>query len=106
MKAFLVHQGILEPLNEEAMKEIDDKKKKVEIETKAHSAILLSLGDEVLREVSSEEKALGLWNKLAAIYMKRSLANKLYLKKKLYTLRMDESKDLRRHLDDYKQDYS
>jgi hypothetical protein len=101
MKALLVHQGISEALNLEALAAIDDKKKKFEIETKAHSAILLSLGDEVLREVSSEEKALGLWEKLSEIYMKKSLANKLYLKKKLYTLRMDESKELRKHLDDY-----
>uniref|UniRef100_A0A803P7G2 Retrovirus-related Pol polyprotein from transposon TNT 1-94 n=1 Tax=Cannabis sativa TaxID=3483 RepID=A0A803P7G2_CANSA len=64
MKAFLVHNGISEAIDEESLKEIDDEKKKKEIETKAHSVILLSLGDEVLREVSSEDKALGLWNKL------------------------------------------
>uniref|UniRef100_A0A803Q6K9 GAG-pre-integrase domain-containing protein n=1 Tax=Cannabis sativa TaxID=3483 RepID=A0A803Q6K9_CANSA len=70
-------------------------KKFKEIQNKAHSAILLSLGDEVLREVSSVETAVGLWKKLASIYLKKSLANKLYLKKKLYTMRMDETKDLR-----------
>uniref|UniRef100_A0A803Q7N1 CCHC-type domain-containing protein n=1 Tax=Cannabis sativa TaxID=3483 RepID=A0A803Q7N1_CANSA len=58
MKALLVHRGISEALDIEALAAIDDKKKKFEIETKAHSAILLSLGDEVLREVPSEEKAL------------------------------------------------
>lgn len=52
MKAFLVHQGISEALDVEAMDQMDDKKKKNEIEAKAHSAILLSLGDEVLREVA------------------------------------------------------
>ncbi|KAM6542471.1 hypothetical protein CsatB_006918 [Cannabis sativa] len=100
MKAFLVHQGIHEALDEEAMNLIEDKKRKLEIELKAHSAILPSLGDEVLREVSDEEKALGLWNKLSSIYMKKSLANK-YLKKRLYTLKMDETRELRRHLDDF-----
>ena len=50
MKALLVHNGISEAIDEEAMKEIgEDKKKLKEIETKAHSANLLSLGDEVLR---------------------------------------------------------
>ena len=102
MKALLVHNGISEAIDEEALEELaDDKKRLKEIETKAHSAILLSLGDEVLREVSDEDKALGLWNKLSSIYMKKSLANKLYLKKKMYTLRMEENKDLRRHLDDF-----
>ena len=100
MKVFLVHQGISEALDEEAMNMLEDKKKKNEIEAKAHSAILLSLGDEVLREVADEEEAIGLWNKLASIYMKKSLANKLYLKKRLYTLRMDETRELRKHLDD------
>ena len=101
MKVFLVHQGISEALNIEAMEFIEDKRKKIEIEAKAHSAILLSLGDEVLREVADEDEALGLWNKLSSIYMKKSLANKLYLKKRLYTLKMDETRELRRHLDDF-----
>uniref|UniRef100_A0A803NV37 Integrase catalytic domain-containing protein n=1 Tax=Cannabis sativa TaxID=3483 RepID=A0A803NV37_CANSA len=51
--------------------------------------------------MSSEDKALGLWNKLSSIYIKKSLANKLHLKKRMYTLRMDEGKDLRNHLDEF-----
>uniref|UniRef100_A0A803Q352 CCHC-type domain-containing protein n=1 Tax=Cannabis sativa TaxID=3483 RepID=A0A803Q352_CANSA len=39
-------EGIHEALDEEAMKLVEDKKKKLEIELKAHSAILLSLRDE------------------------------------------------------------
>ena len=101
MKAMLVHQGLYEALDEEALAAIEDRKKQKEIQIKAHSAILLSLGDEVLREISDEETAVGLWDKLAKIYLKRSLANKLYLKKKLYTLRMVEVKELRKHLDEF-----
>ena len=33
--------------------------------------------------------------------MKKSLANRLYLKKKLYTLQMEDTKDLRKHLDEF-----
>lgn len=33
--------------------------------------------------------------------MKRSLANRFYLKKQLYTLQMDEGKEMRKHLDDF-----
>ena len=101
MKALLVHQGISAAICKGDLDEIEDKKKKAEVEMKAHSAILLSLGDEVLREVSDEETALGLWEKLASIYLKKSLANKLYLKKKLFTLTMDDTKELRKHLDDF-----
>uniref|UniRef100_A0A803P852 CCHC-type domain-containing protein n=1 Tax=Cannabis sativa TaxID=3483 RepID=A0A803P852_CANSA len=104
MKAFLVHQGVYQAIDKEELKELrNDKKKIKEIETKAHSAILLSLGYEVLREVSNEEIALELWEKLALIYLKKSLANKLYLKKKLYTLKMEDSRELRKHLDEFNQ---
>uniref|UniRef100_A0A803QJK4 Retrovirus-related Pol polyprotein from transposon TNT 1-94 n=1 Tax=Cannabis sativa TaxID=3483 RepID=A0A803QJK4_CANSA len=102
MKAFLVHQGILKAIDREELAALEEDKKNIkEVQNKAHSAILLSLGDEVLREVSSEETALGLWEKLALIYLKKSLANKLHLKKKLYTMRMDETKDLKKHLDEF-----
>uniref|UniRef100_A0A803PVB6 Integrase catalytic domain-containing protein n=1 Tax=Cannabis sativa TaxID=3483 RepID=A0A803PVB6_CANSA len=91
-------------MDKEELKELGDDKKKIkEIETKSHSAILLSLGDEMLRKVSNEETALGLWEILASIYLKKSLANKLYLKKKLYTLKMEDSKELRKHLGEFNQ---
>uniref|UniRef100_A0A803QQI9 Retrovirus-related Pol polyprotein from transposon TNT 1-94 n=1 Tax=Cannabis sativa TaxID=3483 RepID=A0A803QQI9_CANSA len=68
MKAFLVHQGIYEALDDEAMKLIKDSKNKLEIGTKAHSAILLSLGGEVLREVSNKDKAIILLSSLPKMY--------------------------------------
>uniref|UniRef100_A0A803PQ56 Uncharacterized protein n=1 Tax=Cannabis sativa TaxID=3483 RepID=A0A803PQ56_CANSA len=90
--------GILEAIIVEALRAIEEQKKKVEIETKAHSAILLSLEDEVLRKVAYEEKALRIsWHYLH----EEILANKLYLKKKLYTLRMEDSKEFKRHLNDF-----
>lgn len=102
MKALLVQQGIYQAIDREELEELGDDKKKIrEIEAKAHNAILLSLGDEVLREVSDETTAINLWEKLSLIYLKKSLANKLYLKKKLYTLKMEDSKDLRKHLDEF-----
>uniref|UniRef100_A0A803Q7M7 Retrovirus-related Pol polyprotein from transposon TNT 1-94 n=1 Tax=Cannabis sativa TaxID=3483 RepID=A0A803Q7M7_CANSA len=101
MKALLVHQGISEALNADDLNNINDEKTKKDTESKAHSAIILSLGDEVLREVLHEETGAALWDKLASIYLKKSLANKLYLKKKLYTLRMEETNELRKHLDEF-----
>uniref|UniRef100_A0A803PQ28 Uncharacterized protein n=1 Tax=Cannabis sativa TaxID=3483 RepID=A0A803PQ28_CANSA len=83
MKAPLVHQGLTDAVMVTSSKEEEDVKKvSQEIEVKAHSAIPLSLEDEVPREVIDEESAMGLWNKLGSIYMKKLLTNKLYLKKK------------------------
>ncbi|GKD83829.1 hypothetical protein Tco_1350668, partial [Tanacetum coccineum] len=56
---------------------------------KAHSALLLCLDNKVLREVNKENSAAGVWLKLETLYMTKSLANKLYLKKKLFTFNMD-----------------
>ncbi|KAK9073212.1 hypothetical protein SSX86_007536 [Deinandra increscens subsp. villosa] len=68
---------------------------------KAHSAIILSLGDKVLREVSKESTAAGIWLKLESLYMTKSLANRLYLKKKLYTFQMDSGKSIEEHSDEF-----
>ncbi|GKA52226.1 hypothetical protein Tco_0745422 [Tanacetum coccineum] len=38
----------------------------------------------VVREVTKETTAAEIWTKLTSLYMAKSLANKLYLKKKLY----------------------
>ncbi|KAL6513040.1 E3 ubiquitin-protein ligase upl4 [Orobanche minor] len=100
IKALLVQQGVGAAIDQEALAAID-KTKVAEIQSKAHSALILSLGDEVLREVSEETTALAVWGKLESLYMKKSLANRLYLKKQLYTLHMDENKELRKHLDDF-----
>ncbi|KAJ4708888.1 Retrovirus-related Pol polyprotein from transposon TNT 1-94 [Melia azedarach] len=100
MRPLLVHQGL-----EEAVKgtyEMSDtltEKEKRDILTKAHSVIVLSLGDKVLREVSKQKTAAKLWTKLESLYMKKSLANKLYRKRRLYTLAVEEGTSLDEHLD-------
>ncbi|KAD6454693.1 hypothetical protein E3N88_09399 [Mikania micrantha] len=68
---------------------------------KAHSAIILSLGDRVLREVSKEVTAASVWNKLEGLYMTKSLANRLYLKKRLYTFQMTSGRSLEDHTDEF-----
>ena len=57
---------------------------------KATSTIQLCLVDEVMYNVIDEEMAVRLWSKLETLYMKKSLSNKLYLKKQLYGLCMKE----------------
>ncbi|GJT58282.1 retrovirus-related pol polyprotein from transposon TNT 1-94 [Tanacetum coccineum] len=43
----------------------------------------------------------GVWLKLETLYMTKSLANKLYLKKKLFTFYMDSGKKLSEHIDEF-----
>ncbi|GJV77975.1 retrotransposon protein, putative, ty1-copia subclass [Tanacetum coccineum] len=74
---------------------------KTDVYKKAHSALLLCLDNKVLREVNKEDSAAGVWIKLETLYMTKSLANKLYLKKKLFTFYMDSGKKLSEHIDEF-----
>ncbi|GJW09834.1 hypothetical protein Tco_1575661 [Tanacetum coccineum] len=55
---------------------------------KAYNTLILCLGDRVLREVTKETTVVGIWMKLTSLYMTKSLTNRVYLKKKLYTYYM------------------
>lgn len=55
-----------------------------------------------MREVSKEATAAaGLWSKLESLYMTKSLANRLFLKQKLYSFKMQLGKGVEDHLDDF-----
>nr|GEU73717.1 retrovirus-related Pol polyprotein from transposon TNT 1-94 [Tanacetum cinerariifolium] len=53
------------------------------------------------REVTGETTAPGIWTKLETLYMTKSLANKLYLKKKLYTFYMPAGRKISEHIDEF-----
>ncbi|GJT34550.1 retrotransposon protein, putative, ty1-copia subclass, partial [Tanacetum coccineum] len=74
---------------------------KAELNKKAHSAVILCLGNKVLREVTGETTAAGVWSKFKTLYMTKSLANKLYLKKKLYTFYMPVGRKISDHIDEF-----
>ncbi|KAI4340978.1 hypothetical protein MLD38_025761 [Melastoma candidum] len=74
---------------------------KADILSKAHSTILLSLADEVLREKLGNKTAASLWKTLEDKYQNKSLTNRLYLKQRLYTLRMIESASVKEHVDNF-----
>ncbi|GKC66055.1 retrovirus-related pol polyprotein from transposon TNT 1-94 [Tanacetum coccineum] len=74
---------------------------KAELNKKAHSAMILYLGNKVLREVTGETTARSVWTKLETLYMTKSLANKLYLKKKLYTFYMTAGRKISEHIDEF-----
>ena len=68
-------------------------------EEKAHTTIMLCLVDDVIIVVSEEDKTAGLWLKLESLYMTKSLTNKLFLKQRLFTMRMQKGTQIREHLD-------
>ena len=100
MRAYLRQQGVAKILDAEAAAGLP-KEKVLDMEERAHSAIQLCLADSVLREVCDEETAIGLWKKLETLYMTKSLTNRLYLRQRLYTLRMAEGTTLHEHLDNF-----
>ncbi|GKB63432.1 hypothetical protein Tco_0919618 [Tanacetum coccineum] len=71
------------------------------IQKKAFSTLILCLGDRVLREITKETTTTGIWKKLETLYMTKSLANRLYLKKKLYTFHMHLGKIQYEHIDKF-----
>ena len=107
MEALLVTQGLgdaIQPVTKNERKELSSSKTPehvAEIDRKVRGTIILSLADSVIREVAKEPTVVDLWAKLESIYMKKSLANRLYIKKRMFTLKMVEGISLDDHLDEF-----
>ncbi|GJR24708.1 hypothetical protein Tco_0973235 [Tanacetum coccineum] len=86
MRALMVQQGCDAAL--ETLPVDMEAGEKAALIKKAYSTLILCLGERVLREVTKETYAAGIWTKMSSLYMTKSLANRLYLKKKLYTYYM------------------
>src|ERR1700677_5040340 len=67
-------------------------------DTRARVAICLRLNDAVLSNVRQCESAHSVWNKLKSLYESKSLVNRLCIRRKLLTLRMNESDTLSSHI--------
>lgn len=76
--------------------------KKQEILNIAFTSIILNLYDTVLCQVNSKTTAYELWTKLESLYVRKTLSNKIYLKKKSFSFKMDPIKPLETNLDDFK----
>ena len=61
-----------------------------DIDFHANAMIILCLSDEVLYNMMNEETTANLWCRMGSLYMTKSLPNKLFMKKKLYSLQMKE----------------
>nr|GEV90248.1 retrovirus-related Pol polyprotein from transposon TNT 1-94 [Tanacetum cinerariifolium] len=99
MRALLIQHGCEAAL--EVLPADIEAQTKAELNKKAHSAVILCFGNKVLREVTWETTAAGVWSKLETLYMTKSLANKLYLRKKLYTFYMPAERKISEHIDEF-----
>jgi len=102
MRVVLTHSGL-----KKALDEIENKSASMidehweELDKKVLSSIQLSLSKEVLREVANESTIAELWLKLESLYMTKSLANKLRLKERFYTIRMVQGTPIQSNLNEF-----
>ena len=69
-----------------------------DLDVRAKATIILYLSNEVLYNVMNKKTTAGLWCKLESLYMTKSLSNKLFLKKQLYSIWMNDETLVLQHL--------
>jgi hypothetical protein len=62
----------------------------------------MCLANSMLLNVSGEDSTKKLWGKLGSLYQSKSLVNRLFLRKKLYLMRMSEGILVTKHLNAFK----
>ncbi|KAH9714593.1 hypothetical protein KPL71_020713 [Citrus sinensis] len=100
MKAVLRKNNCLAAIGERPMEITDDKWN--EVDGNAISDLHLALADGVLSSVVEKNKAKEIWDTLTKLYEAKSLHNKIFLKRKLYILRMAESTMVTDHINTLK----
>jgi hypothetical protein len=101
-KDLLVQQGMVKALygtKPDDMSNIDWK----ELEVKAVATIWLCLGDDVMYHGMDKESLAAVWLKLEIRYMSKSLMNTIYLKQRLYSLKMVDASDLGQQINVFNQ---
>ncbi|GJT06832.1 retrovirus-related pol polyprotein from transposon TNT 1-94 [Tanacetum coccineum] len=97
MKAILRKDKCLAAIGEKPV-EVTDDSKWDEMDGNAIANLHLALADEVLSSIEKKKSAKDIWDHLARLYEARSLHNKIFLKRKLYALRMIESTSVTEHV--------
>ncbi|KAE8733847.1 hypothetical protein F3Y22_tig00000916pilonHSYRG00052 [Hibiscus syriacus] len=95
--AILRKDECLAAINERPVDFADDIKWN-EMDGNAMANFHLALADEVLSSIEEKKTAKEIWDHLIKLYEATSLQNKIFLKRKLYTLRMPESTSVTEHL--------
>ena len=72
-----------------------------EMDLEARASIILCLESDVLFLVDGEETTMDVWLKLESTFMTKSLTNRIYLKSKLYTYKMEEGSSIREYINKF-----
>ncbi|KAE8673805.1 hypothetical protein F3Y22_tig00111772pilonHSYRG00229 [Hibiscus syriacus] len=102
VKDLLAQQGILKalrPIKLVVMEEDDWE----ELQQRVAGTIRLCLADEVMYHVMHLSSPDEIWRKLESQFMSKSLTTKLYLKQRLYGLKMQDDHDLAQHVNVFNQ---
>ena len=78
------------------------KSKRETMEEVAYGTLVMNITDNVLRQVIEETTAFATWNKLKALYEKKDLPNKMFIREKLFSFKMNLNKNLDENLDEFK----
>ncbi|GKC35545.1 hypothetical protein Tco_1047929 [Tanacetum coccineum] len=97
MKAILRKDKCLAAIGERPA-EVTDDNKWDEMDGNAIANLHLALADGVLSSIEEKKTAKDIWDHLARLYEARSLHNRIFLKRKLYALRMIESTSVTEHV--------
>ncbi|KAH9673800.1 hypothetical protein KPL70_018239 [Citrus sinensis] len=100
MKAVLRKNNCLAAIGERPIEITDDKWN--EVDGNAISDLHLTLADGVLSSVAEKNTAKEIWDTLTKLYEAKSLHNKIFLKRKLYTFRMAKSTMVTDHINTLK----
>ena len=109
IKAILIEKGcatVLEKPNPEDKGKapaLDEKAQArlVEMQLKAYGAVILNLGDKVLREIQEQKTAAEILERLDEIYCSKSLANRLYMKRRVYSYCFSSDKSILEQLEGF-----
>ncbi|CAA0833610.1 Probable prolyl 4-hydroxylase 11 [Striga hermonthica] len=102
VKDLLAQQGIQKGLRAEKPKGMEDDDWQ-DLQERAAGMIRLCLADEVMYHIMHLKLADEIWKKLESQFMSKTLTTKLYLKQRLYGLKMQEGTDLGQHVNIFNQ---
>ena len=102
VKDLLAQQGCLKALRDSkpAKMDVDDWE---ELQIQAAGTIRLCLSDQVMYHVMDENSPKKVWEKLESQFMSKTATTKVYLKQKLYRLKMQEGSDFVEHMNAFNQ---
>ena len=102
MKNLLISQKLHKALAGKEQKPVSMKDEDwEELDLEARAAIILCLERDVAFLVNEEATAAGVWLKLEANFMTKTLTNRIYLKSKLYTCKMEEGTSIRDYINKF-----